>query len=230
MPKAHLEIPSLAAGYVDVTGKALTLRSNVAGLLESWTSDEVDEAAWIFALDGWQQPLALGREYDRAYAAYLQFLKAAGTPGPSSAYYSLDSLRHILEELRNRVQFIQSRAADIRLSNHFSRLLDVTGERVLPAVDSLLERLATLDPDSRPAALDDFAERHGSLLTAFANAVGRRSGAAGAVVLLAEPYFVQAKRVLAELDRLGVAGNAIYDAIKLIVSTGAVHLVASGSA
>lgn len=227
MPKASLDIPSLATGYVDVTSKALALRSSVAGLLESWTSDEVDEAAWVFALDGWQQPLGLGREYDRAYAVYLQFLKAAGTPGPSSAYYSLDSLRHILEELRNRVQFIQSRAADIRLSHQFSRLLDVTGERVLPLLDSLVVQLAMLGPDSRPAALELFADRHGSLLTAFANAVGRRSGAAGAVVLLAEPYVAQARRVLDELDRLGVAGNAVYDAIKLIVSTGAAHFLAS---
>lgn len=218
MTRQSLDVPQLAEGYVDVTSKALALRKSVSRVLAGWTAEEVEEEAWIFALDGWQRPLELGRQYDTAYEAYLQYLEKAANPGPNSTYYALETLRHLLEELRNRIQFIQTRGADIRLSHQFQRVVDVTGERIFPRVDELLQDLRNGSEDGRELKLRKFENEHGPMLRAFANAVGRRSGALGASVLAAEPYVEQAKRAVRELEDLGVIGNAVWEALKHLAS------------
>jgi hypothetical protein len=218
--EVQIPVPSNTA----VPSSALALHSRVAALLLDWSSDEVEEAAWEFALVGWQKPAPLSADYDRAFGGYVQMFEAAGNPGPGSAYFALEALRHILEELRNRVQFIQTRAADIRLSHQFSRLLDVTGERLMPLVESLLKDVGRVAEEEREVLVTQFSERHGSLLRAFADALGRYSGKAGATVHLAADHVDQAKRAIAEMERLGVVGNAVYDSLKFIAGLAIAHL------
>jgi hypothetical protein len=223
MPKAPLKIPVIPSTVAGVVSGALTLRSNIATLLQDWSSDEVEEAAWEFALVGWQRPLALSRDYDLAFSAYVQLFEVAGNPGPGSAFFALDAVRHILEELRNRVQFIQTRAADIRLSHQFSRLLEATSERLMPLIDSLLKEADRRTAEEREVLVTEFSERHGSLLRTFADALGRYSGKVGATVHLAADHLDQASRAVAEMERLGVVGNAVYDSLKLIAGLAIAH-------
>lgn len=229
MPKVRIALPPFSVHHNNVSGAALQLRASVSDVLGAWSSEEIEEAAWVFALEGWQTPLELGLDYDRAFTAYLLYLERAGVAGVAgsgtSAFLALESLRHLLEELRNRVQFIHTRAADIRISSQFDKFLATTFERVLPLTDRLLKDVKEASEEGRNMVVTKFGEDHGPLLRALADAVGRRSGVAGAAIHAAEPWVAQVHEVFKALTALGVTGNLVTDALKTIVVTAAPHLL-----
>lgn len=227
MPKVRIALPQFSVHHNNVSSVALQLRASVSAVLGAWSSEEIEEAAWVFALEGWQTPLELGLDYDRAFNAYLLYLERAGVAGPgTSAFLALESLRHLLEELRNRVQFIHTRAADIRISNQFDKFLDTTFERVVPLTERLLKDVEdTSSDEGRNLVVTKFDEDHGPLLKALADAVGRRSGAAGAAIHATEPWVAQIHEVFKKLTALGVTGNLVTDALKTIVVAAAPHLL-----
>lgn len=207
-----LNEPAPSSGALEQLRKRLTvLHEVVAALLCGWPLEEVEEAAWAFALDGWQHVPPLVTEYDAAfhrhYIPLVEMFRAFG------AERDLDAIRILFDEFRNRVQFLQSRAGDIRLSAQVDRLTDVAFERIEPALDELLRVIRMEDPRG---SLDAFeSSPKGTLLVALANYVGRFSPRAGASLT-----FMQNERVFDKLKQLstalasGVAGNLLTDSVE----------------
>lgn len=202
------------AQCTNMSARAHALHHAVTRLLAGWPLEDVELAAWEFALDGWQRTPPLSEDYDLAFAMYLGLIKHFRLDNMQRA--GLTTLGVLIEELRNRVQFLQSRAADIRLTAHQDRLLEVARDRLVPVVTQLA---TTMEKAKSPTeALASFeSEGRGGLLHAVAHAVGTSSPAAGAAVLQSAPLFDGLKRVIAALPE-GVAGNATYDAIKFLLS------------
>lgn len=149
---------------------ARDLRAAVAQLLAGWPLEEVELAAWEFALTGWhsgQPPLV--EDYDWAYERYLQVLDGSNLDAGNRFGQSM--LAALFDEFRNRVQFLQTRAADIRLSASLERLTAVSIERVIPVVEELSRILQTSDV---AGALEKFEkDERGGFLVAVDQAIDR---------------------------------------------------------
>lgn len=191
--------------------RAANLHRAISRLLAGWPMEDIELAAWEFALDGWQRTPPLVADYDVAFGFYLQVLEELRT-GPANDA-GRDSLTTLIEEFRTRVQFLQTRGADIRLSSQVERLAEASLERVLPVLQDLNRRLAN---GANPAAILGQFEREarGGMITAAARAIGRWSPEVGASILSAErsEVLAAASAAIAAIPG-GVAGNAVYDGL-----------------
>ena len=129
-------------------------------LLLKWSLEAVEEEAWIFALDGWQQTPPIVVDYDRVYAGFLDVQAQNETHLPVA---QLSQLSLLLSELRERAQLVQTRAASIRLSASEDRILAVAIERVLPDLQRMAEgggstRLAESVKSSAKARFGELAK------------------------------------------------------------------------
>lgn len=138
------------------------LRSEAVALLRKWPFSEVEEAAWAFALDGWQTVPPLAAEFDQFTERFLTLVDSANLSDQGeNAVFEL--LRISMDELRIRVQFIQTRAGDIRLSHQLRELMTASEARV----SAILDRALASDD---PAAV---LLKHKPILDAFENAMVR---------------------------------------------------------
>lgn len=189
--------------------KLRVLHQSIAALLAGWPLEDVEEAAWVFALDGWQGVPPLSADYDTAFHAHLLPLIEGYRQSDQAS--GLPAVIMLFEELRNRVQFLQTRAADIRLSAQIERLTDASIARVEPCLDELLRILRTSSPETE---LRDFERSaKASLIVALANHVGRLSPEAGAALAAMRNERVFEKLKFAADLASGVAGNLLTDKV-----------------
>jgi hypothetical protein len=188
----------------------------VSRLLMGWPLDDVEMAAWEFALDGWQRTPPLVSDYDVAFEHYLVLVRHHGRRnekvGPG-----IDALAIVMEELRNRVQFLQTRAGDIRISTRFDHLVATGFERLVPSLEKLLSELQGADRASSAEKLEAYSRTgEGALLASIANAVARRSPEVGAAIASLASAGPMLQQLVSAIPG-GVAGNAFYDGLKVLL-------------
>lgn len=203
--------------------RALSLHDAVSALLAGWPLEEIEEQAWVFALDGWQHSPPLIADYDEAFHKhYLRVLSEARLRSEGT-----ETLAILFEEFRNRVQFIQVRAADIRLSHQLGSLVTVSIERTAPVLDRLNEMLKAADPAQRLAVLTAFEDSgQAALLHAVAKRIGQYSPEVGAAVeSTVAPLLKGALELLSQVPG-GVAGNLAHGALMKMLMAVAPDLAA----
>jgi hypothetical protein len=210
----------VVAAYSNAPGKSWgietalqleVLHEAIGALLAGWPLEDIEEAAWTFALDGWQRVPPLVAEYDIAFHKYyIPLLEKYRLRNPSEV--GLSSLGILFDEFRNRVQFLQTRAADIRLSAQLDRLVDAAFDRIEGTLDSLIAMQQS--SDSQVAIAEFERAGKGDLLLALANRVGRHAPEVGGAFASVknERVFEKLKAIHAGLA-MGVAGNLLTSAI-----------------
>lgn len=148
------------------------LRVEIANLLREWPLEKVEEEAWVFALDGWQRPPPLLAAYDALFARFVRGIEEV-VPHPTKSA-SLELAHFGMEELRNRAQFIQVRASDIRLNHQLPQLLGASSERV----EAVLAR--ALENEQMAVEL---LTQHKGIVEAYMNALARSNGEAPASLI-----------------------------------------------
>ncbi len=131
-----------------------------SALLNHWTSGRLERAALRYALV-WDGTSELARQVDRAFEYYLAWLEevseifnnqaTSGTTSAAAATQGFGLLREtlegLLEELRSRVQYLQTRAADIRISGKLQEvagaLLDLELDRVADGIVAAIRAQAS---------------------------------------------------------------------------------------
>jgi hypothetical protein len=151
-----------------VRSTSLELARRLSAFLLAWPLEEVELEAWVFALDGWQRTPPLVQDYDRVFELYVVLVDACSLGTGRQEYEGLDALGQLVRELRERVQFLQTRAADIRLSGQISKLVEVGIERLAPGIEHLANQLE--NGERRDKALREFAtSKYRRLLEAVAS-------------------------------------------------------------
>lgn len=151
--------------------------------------------------------------YDALWGEFQGYVHAM--PTAVGVRMHMDATRLLLEELRNRVQFIQVRAADVRLGHQLSQVLEQSTQRLVPHLTRLRDELEATENGAQ--AIAEFGEKHGDLLRAVALSVGRVSGRAGAAVLEAGDVARSILTIASGLG-IGVGGNLLTDSLKGLAS------------
>lgn len=215
------------------------LAQAAASLVVHWKSRRLERAALAYALR-WDGQSELARQVDRAFDYYAAWLsevtetyRALGSRAPSEEERAnaegLELLRATfaghLAELRSRVQFLQARAADIRISGKLEEvadaLLQLERDRLADVVWKVLD--AQMKQPDRPSssfasdlagiesAYPEVARASGTELKELGLAVTRRAGERGPSVR--EWIMAKAMPMLgaaAGQVGIGVVGNAAY--------------------
>lgn len=210
-----------------------------ASLLVHWNSGRVERAALAHALR-WDGRSELARQVDTAFEYYTAWLNevtelyrwhrpasesSEQRPAVEAFEYMRASLAGLLEELRSRVQFLNARAADIRISGKLEEvanaLMQLERDRLAEAVLVAVE--AQMREPNRPVKafekdLDAIAAKHPEVtqassgeLEALAQAVARKAEDRG--VPVREWMLGRGLSILgtaAAQVGFGVAGNATY--------------------
>ena len=192
----------------------------VGRLLACWTQHRVEEEAWLYSIT-WAEPPSLVRDFDLAFEILSQLeqplldeFRGGNTyptaPAPAQTI-PFEMVRPRLAELARRVEYLMSRAADLRLSRQLDDLRSTFADRLAQELLNDLERVATIgDELSRAEALNALGDRLPVL---------RR--------LLATPSPATAELV-AQVEKRVRASQVAKAFVEHVVIPGTVNVMASG--
>lgn len=174
----------------------------IGRLLTTWTLQRVDEEAWLFSIT-WSDPPSIVADHDLAFELItkienLLYAELGRPLSPSQPrdgnVMALTQARNRLAALSKRVEFLMTRAADLRMSRQLDDLERNLGERLGAALAVDLERLSTLPVADRPEALDRAMSKHrllDRLISSKAPEAAKIVAAAGNFLRKIGPFAIQ---------------------------------------
>lgn len=157
----------------DVFQAAADFHNHLSRFLAYWNMDRVDEEAWALAFE-WQRTPPLVADYDYAHLHFLALqnrvveTKTAIESIRQNAHFTatLEIIKAHMDELRSRVQFLQTRAANIRLSDQVDRIPKVVTQMLASPIQELVKLVAAGDREKAKLMVDSNSLLHALVVKA----------------------------------------------------------------